>query len=126
MPRRRKCSIVRAWVAFACGCGVVSGRSLNTTQPTPRRPSSIAATSPHGPPPTLRTGARLIIRSPPPCRRSISLDLRLADDPAPAVELALQEGRELVRAARRRHQALLRQCFAHVGQTEDLGHVLAD
>ena len=45
--------MVRACVAFACGSGEVSSRSLNKATETSRRPSSFASISPEGPPPTI-------------------------------------------------------------------------
>src|SRR4029079_14961156 len=54
-PRRRKCSIVRACVALACGLNAVVGFWSTRTAPTPRRPSSFASIQTQGPPPTIRT-----------------------------------------------------------------------
>src|SRR5690349_3349158 len=56
-PSRRKCSMVRAWVAFACGLNAVLGLSLMSTAVTSRRPSSLASMRPQGPPPTMITSA---------------------------------------------------------------------
>src|SRR3954452_24381971 len=59
MPQRRRCSIVRALVVLARGrSGSSSVRGSTTSTSTPRRPSSIAAASPLGPPPTISTGTR--------------------------------------------------------------------
>src|SRR5689334_17200498 len=59
MPQRRRCSIVRALVVFARGrSGSSSVRGSTTSTSTPRRPSSIAAARPLGPPPTTSTGTR--------------------------------------------------------------------
>src|SRR3954447_2367632 len=59
MPQRRRCSIVRALVVLARGRnGSSSVRGSTTSTSIPRRPSSIAAGSPLGPPPTTSTGTR--------------------------------------------------------------------
>src|SRR5690242_4665432 len=59
MPQRRRCSIVRALVVFARGrSGSSAVRGSTTSTSTPRRPSSIAAARPLGPPPTISTGTR--------------------------------------------------------------------
>src|SRR5919199_212006 len=49
--------MVRAWGALACGLKAVLGLSSTSTAGTPRRPSSLASMSPHGPPPTISTAA---------------------------------------------------------------------
>src|SRR5689334_9625367 len=54
-PSRRKCSIVRAWVAFACGFSAVDGLASKRSAVTPRRPSSFASIRPKGPPPAIST-----------------------------------------------------------------------
>src|SRR4051812_30958323 len=59
MPQRRRCSIVRALVVLARGrSGSSRVRGSTTSTSTPRRPSSIAAARPLGPPPTISTGTR--------------------------------------------------------------------
>jgi hypothetical protein len=47
--------MVRAWVALAEGNRDGRARSSSTTVEMPRRPSSIASISPHGPAPTIAT-----------------------------------------------------------------------
>ena len=54
MPSRRKCSIERALVLLHLGCCAVSSFSVTRMVGTERQPSSIAAESPTGPPPTTR------------------------------------------------------------------------
>jgi hypothetical protein len=59
IPQRRRCSIVRTLVVFArARRGSSDVRGSTTSTSTPRRPSSIAADSPLGPPPTISTGTR--------------------------------------------------------------------
>src|SRR3954447_23962677 len=59
MPQRRRCSMVRALVVLARGrSGSSAVRGSTTSTSTPRRPSSIAAARPLGPPPTISTGTR--------------------------------------------------------------------
>jgi len=59
-PQRRKCSIVRAETVLARGRSqFTSGRGSITAQATPCRFSSMAAASPTGPPPEIRTGTRV-------------------------------------------------------------------
>ena len=56
-PQRRRCSMVRTLVVFArgrSGSSDVRGSTRSTSMP--RRPSSIAAASPLGPPPAISTG----------------------------------------------------------------------
>jgi hypothetical protein len=47
--------MVRAWVALAAGNRAGEVFSSRTMVETPRRPSSIASTRPHGPPPMMMT-----------------------------------------------------------------------
>ena len=59
-PQRRKYSIVRAETVLARGRSqFTSGRGSITAQATPCRFSSMAAASPTGPPPEIRTGTRV-------------------------------------------------------------------
>ena len=63
IPHRRRCSIVRVLVVLARGrVGSTVTRGSITTQRTPRRPSSMAAARPAGPPPTMTTS----VERPPP------------------------------------------------------------
>src|ERR1700722_18172185 len=59
IPQRRKNSIVRAFWAVARGWWNVPSNCSTTVQAMSRRPSSIATSSPTGPPPTINTGVSL-------------------------------------------------------------------
>src|SRR4051812_26818327 len=59
IPIRRKCSIVLACVALACGLNAVDGFGSTTRQPTPRRPSSLASIRPQGPAPATSTSTSM-------------------------------------------------------------------
>src|SRR5258708_4236093 len=72
----------RAWVAFACGLNAVVGFWSISTAATPRRPSSFASISPHGPPPTMRTWASVGIMWLSAADRSRSVTARRPRHPA--------------------------------------------
>src|SRR5579862_4435347 len=59
MPRRRKCSMVRAWHRSIFGRNEGSGRLSINRHSTPRCPRSMASVKPTGPPPTIKTGGSL-------------------------------------------------------------------
>src|SRR5262245_4136202 len=81
MPSRRYCSIERALVLLHFGCCVVSFFSVTRIAGMPRQASSIAAVSPIGPPPTIKTQvsvAGIMLRSLESCTHKDVLGLQNA------------------------------------------------
>src|SRR5436190_18897719 len=58
--------------------------------------------------------------------QSVSLDLRRADEPGPALEIGIYRARELRRRTRRRIEALLHQRVADLGVPEQRVHLAVE
>src|SRR4051812_38436626 len=62
MPQRRQNSMVRMPTRSIFGCSMVPSVISMRVQAMPRQPSSPARARPTGPPPTISTGARVVIQ----------------------------------------------------------------